>query len=292
MHDLFQAFEVAIVHVGLDEAWRGTHVDIAQSGYLDLRVELRREFDPRRIRVELAAIALQRAQEVSDSGIDILRSSDVASDVGSVAALVGPALVIELQSRISGDAEITGGKVRKQGLFPGPAIAMTLVASRLAAEQLITQFFLRRELVVSCLHVVVLGREGTHLWRELICGNGQPELVIDVIGAKSVGRTQVERELIILRWRPWSRANPFHIARPLNGKRVRAPHGLKELAIGSVGEAVRNTGRIGQTHFHGIGRRSLGLFGAWILQAVAAGAHIPEIPTDKIALEGVVVEHR
>src|SRR5713226_3943502 len=292
MHDLFQAFEVAVVHVVLDEGWHGTHVDVAQSGYLELGVELGRELDPRRIGIELAAIALQRAQKGSDSPIDVCRSSDVRSDVGSVAALVGPTLVIELQSRIFGDAEITCGKVCKQGLFPGPAVAMTLVASRLAAEELITQFFLRRELVVSCLHVVVLRREGTHFWRELICGNGQPELVIYVIGAKSVCRTQVERELIILRRRPWSRANFFRIARPLHGKRVRAPHGLKELAIGSVGEAVRNTGRIGQTHFHGIGRRSLRLFGAWILQAVAARAHVPEIATHEVALERVVVEHR
>src|SRR6266849_11047692 len=238
MHDLFQAFEVAIVHIGLHKAWRGAHVDVAQSGYLKLGVELRGEFDPLRIRIELAAVALQRAQKVSDSCIDVRRTSEVASDVGSVAALVGPALVIELQSRISGDAEITGGEVRKQGLFPGPAIAMTLVASRFAAEQVIAQFFLRRELVVSCLHVVVLGREGTHFWREFVCGNGQPELVIYVIGAKSVCRTQVDRLLIIRRWRPWSRANSFRVARPLNGKRVRAPHGLKELAIGSTGKAV------------------------------------------------------
>src|SRR5712692_3110945 len=201
MHYLFKAFEVAIVHVGLHKGWRGTHVDIAQGGYLELGVELWRELDPRRIRIELAAIALQRAQEGADSLIDVCRSSDVGSDVGSVAALVGPTLVIELQSRIFGDAEITGGKVRKQGLFPGPAIAMTLVASRLAAKQLIAQFFLRRELVVSCLHVVVFRREGTHLWREFVCGNGQAELVVDVIGASAVCRTQVERELIIRRWR-------------------------------------------------------------------------------------------
>src|SRR6266436_3469753 len=107
MHHLFQAFEVAIVHVGLDETWRGTHVDIAQSGYLELRVELRREFDPLRIRIELATIALQRAQKGSNSRIDVCRSSDVASNVGSVAALVGLAFVVELQSRISGNAEVT-----------------------------------------------------------------------------------------------------------------------------------------------------------------------------------------
>src|SRR5712664_2136801 len=137
MHDLFEAFEVAIVHVGLYEAWCRAHVDVAQRGYLELGVELGREFEPLRIGIELAAIALQRAQKVSDSGIDVRRSSDVTGDVGSVAALVGLALVIELQSGISGDAEITGGEVRKQGLFPGPAIAMTLVAARLAAEELI-----------------------------------------------------------------------------------------------------------------------------------------------------------
>src|ERR1700746_1388756 len=166
MHDFFQAFEVALVHVGFPKAWCGTHVDIAQSGHLELRVELRSALEPLRIRIELAAIALQCTQEGADSPINVCRSSDVGSDVGSVAALVGPTLVIELQSRISGDAEITGGKVRKQGLFPGPAVAMTLVASRLAAEELIAQFFLRRELVFSRLHVVVLRRERTHLRRE------------------------------------------------------------------------------------------------------------------------------
>src|SRR5229473_3949680 len=115
---------------------------------------------------------------------------------------------------------------------------MALVASRLAAEQLIAQFFLRCELIASCLHGIVLRGEGTHLWRELVCGNRQREFVVDVIGASAVCWTQVERELIILRRRPWSRANFFRIARPLHGKRVRAPHGLKELAIGSVGEAL------------------------------------------------------
>src|SRR5713226_9040039 len=238
MHYLFQAFEVAIVHVGLDEAWCGTHVDVAQSGYLELRVELRREFDPLRIRIELAAIALQRAQKGSDSLIDVRRSGEI----GTVAALVGLALEVELQSRISGDAEITGGKVRKQGFFPWPAVAMTLVASPLAAEQVIAQFFLRRELVFPRLHGIVLRRKGTHLRRELVCGNGQPETVVDMIGASSVCRTQVDRDRIMRGGRPRSRANRFHIGRPLNGERVRPPHGLKELAIASLGKAVRDTG--------------------------------------------------
>src|SRR5713226_5873976 len=232
MHHLFQALEVAIVHVGLDETWRGAHIDIAQRGYLELRVELRREFNPLRIRIELAAIALQRAQKGSDSRIDVRRSGEI----GTVAALVGLALVVELQSRISGDAEITGSKVRKQGFFPWPAVAMALVASRLAAEQVIAQFLLRRELVLSRLHGIVLRREGTHLWREFVCGNGQPEAVIGMVGPSSVCRAEMDRVQIIRGWRPRSRTDLFHVGRPLNGERVRPPHGLKKLAIGSVGK--------------------------------------------------------
>jgi len=34
------------MHVGFHKAWRGPHVDVAQSGYLDFRLELRREFNP------------------------------------------------------------------------------------------------------------------------------------------------------------------------------------------------------------------------------------------------------
>src|SRR5260370_12632862 len=106
MHHLFQAFEVAIVHVGFHKAWRRAHVDIAQCGYLELRVELRREFDPLRIRIDLAAIALQRAQKGPHSRIDVRPSSAI----GTVATLVTLAFVVELQSRIFGDAEITACK--------------------------------------------------------------------------------------------------------------------------------------------------------------------------------------
>src|SRR2546425_9595125 len=70
------------------------------------------------------------------------------------------------------------------------------------------------------------------------------------------------------------------------------PHTVSKSLRWSLGKAVRNTSRIRQAHFYGIGRRSLRLFGAWILQAVAASAHIPEIPANKVTLECVVVEHR
>src|SRR6202030_3171691 len=119
---------------------------------LKLGVKFGSEFEPLRVGIQLTAIAVQGAQKKSDTGIDVR----FAGDVRCVPKLVGRALVIDLQSRISRDAKIAGGKVRKQRLFARPAIAMALVASRLAAEQLIAQFYLRRELVVSCLNVVVL----------------------------------------------------------------------------------------------------------------------------------------
>src|SRR5260370_21804432 len=113
-----------------------------------------------------------------------------------------------------------------------------------------------------------------------------------MIAASPICWTQVDWVLIIRRWRPWSRTDLFHVGRPVNGERVRAPHDLKELAIRSPRQAVRNTSRIRQAHFYGIRRRSLRLFRAWILQAVAARGHIPKIPADKVAPESVVMEHR
>ena len=113
-----------------------------------------------------------------------------------------------------------------------------------------------------------------------------------MVGPSSVRHAEVDRVLFIRGWWPRSRTDLFHVGRPLNGERVRPPHCLKELAIGSLGKAVHNTSRIRQAHFYGIRRRSLRLFGAWILQAVAARAHIPEIPANKVTLECVVVEHR
>src|ERR1700686_854998 len=102
----------------------------------------------------------------------------------------------------------------------------------------------------------------------------------------------MDRVLIVRGWRPWSCTDLFDVGRPVNIERVCAPHLLKKLTIGSLRKAVRNTSRIRQTHFYGICRRSLPLFGAWILQAVAACAHIPEIAANKVTLECVVVEHR
>src|SRR5450432_1405506 len=92
VHYLFHAFEVAIVHVGFHKVRPWTHINIAQSGNLELRVELRRALDPLCIRIQLAAVALQRAQEGSDSLVDIRASRRV----WTVAALVRLALVVDL----------------------------------------------------------------------------------------------------------------------------------------------------------------------------------------------------
>src|SRR5579859_2228253 len=113
-----------------------------------------------------------------------------------------------------------------------------------------------------------------------------------MVSPRSVCRAEMDRVLIIRGWRPGSRTDFFYVGWPLNVERVRAPHRLKQFAIGSPGKAVRNTSRIRQSHFYRIRRRPLCLFGAWVLQAIAARAHIPEIPADKITLECIVVKHR
>src|SRR5271157_371643 len=70
MHHLFEALEIAVVHVSLHEVGRGAHVDIAQRGDLELGVEFRSKANPLRVWIQLAAIALQRAQERSDACVD------------------------------------------------------------------------------------------------------------------------------------------------------------------------------------------------------------------------------
>ena len=92
MHQLFQAFEVAIVHVGLHKFGPWTHVHIAQCGYLELAVELRCKLNPFRIWIQLTAQAFQLAQEKSHARIHERRSTGV----GTIAALVGHTLVVEL----------------------------------------------------------------------------------------------------------------------------------------------------------------------------------------------------
>src|SRR6202043_2254246 len=130
--------EVAVVHVGLHEVGRRTHIDVTQCGYLELGVEFGSEPDPPRIRIQLAAIALQRAQKRSNTGVVV----SLSRRIGPTAAPVGLVLIVILQRRIPRDAEIAGCEVGEERLFTGPAIAVTLVASCLTAEKRIPICFL------------------------------------------------------------------------------------------------------------------------------------------------------
>jgi hypothetical protein len=112
-----------------------------------------------------------------------------------------------------------------------------------------------------------------------------------MVGSSPVRHAEMDRVLIVRGWRCRCCTDVFRVGRPLNDERVLSPYRLKELAIGSPRETERYTGRIRQAHFYGIRRRSLRLFGTWILQPVTARTHIPEIPADKVTLQGVVVEH-
>src|SRR6266404_5033538 len=121
---LFEALEVAVVHVGLHEVGCRTHVDVAQRGYLEFGVEFGSEPDPPRIRIQLAAIALQRAQKGSNTGVVV----SLSRRISPIAAPVGLVFVVILQTWIPRYSEIAGCEVGEQRLFTGPAIAVTLVA--------------------------------------------------------------------------------------------------------------------------------------------------------------------
>src|SRR5713101_7404604 len=182
VHYVFEVLEVAVVHVGLHEVGRRTHVDVAQCGYLELGVEFVSEPDPPRIRIQLAAVALQRAQKGSNTGVVV----SLSRRIGAIAAPVGPILIVVLQRWVPRYAEVAGCEVGEQRLFSGPAIAVTLVASCLTAEQSIPICFLWRELFFSRLHIVILGSERADFRRSFVGRSRQPEAVIYMVGTLPV----------------------------------------------------------------------------------------------------------
>src|SRR6266849_3258019 len=195
VHYVFEALEVAVVHVGLHEVGRRTHIDVAQCGYLELGVEFGSEPDPPRIGIQLAAIALQPAQKRSDARVVV----SLSRRISAIATPVGRIFVVILQLWIPRDAEIAGCEVGEQRFFTGPAIAVTLVASCLTAEQRIPIRFMWRELFFSRLHIVIFGSERTDLRRSFIRGSRQSEAVIHAVGTLPVCHAEMDRVV----WSIW-----------------------------------------------------------------------------------------
>src|SRR5271157_17198 len=166
---------------------------------------------------------------------------------------------------------------------------MAFVASSLATEQRISPCFLHRERPFSRLHEVILRSEWAYLRRSFVRRHGKSKAVVNVVCALAVRGTQMDGIWIAVQGRTGCRADALDVRRPRDGKRIGTPNLLEQFAVGSLREPVGQACRVGQTHFHGIRRWCLRLLGAGTLQAVATGAHVPEIPAHKITLERFVV---
>src|ERR1700683_4106957 len=104
-----------------------------------------------------------------------------------------------------------------------------------------------------------------------------------MVGAPSIGLTQMNRVLVIRRGRTRSRTDALDIGRPPDEEGLRSPYGLKQFAVGRLRQTVSKTRGVRQAHFDGVGGRALRLFRAGILQTIAAGTHVPEISPNKVA---------
>src|SRR6266508_4208990 len=65
--------------------------------------------------------------------------------IGNVAARIRRALLVKREGGVCRDPEIARGEIGEQRLLAGSAVAMTLVASTLAAEHFIAELLLRRQ---------------------------------------------------------------------------------------------------------------------------------------------------
>src|SRR6266849_6992214 len=72
------------------------------------------------------------AEKSADTPIDERRSQRI----GDIAQCVGPIFAIVRKPRVGGSADIAGGEVSEQRVLARPAVAVTFIASRLAAEQI------------------------------------------------------------------------------------------------------------------------------------------------------------
>jgi hypothetical protein len=83
-------------------------------------------------------------EEAGDAGIDISRTCRIRD----IAKRVRPLLVIVRQAWISGCADIARGEIGEQWIFAGAAVTVAGVTMCLAAEQVVAELFLRREIRV------------------------------------------------------------------------------------------------------------------------------------------------
>src|SRR5262249_32028529 len=147
-------------------------------------------------------------------------------------------------------ADIARGEVGEEGILAGPAVAMAVVALRLAAEQPVAHLLLRGELRLARKHRIELRGEGRYLGRGLIAGDGLRHLIEGRGGPAAIQFAEMDRHRIVGGWRSRLVTDLFHIVRPRNREGLPAPNAFEQGAIRPLRGAVDRTGDVGQAHFY------------------------------------------
>src|SRR5258708_38296620 len=106
--------------------------------------------------------------------------------MGDSAEWVGPIFRVVMKPRIGRGADVAGGEGGEQRVLAGPAVAVTGVASRLAADQIVAGLLLRRELRLAREYRVELRCKRRHLGRGLVAGNRLRHLIESGAGPAAI----------------------------------------------------------------------------------------------------------
>src|SRR4029077_16377622 len=93
--------------------------------------------------------------------------------------------------------DVARGEISEERILAGSAIAMAVVALRLATEQLVARPLLRGELRLAREHRLELRGEGRHLGGGLITGNGLRHLIKGRSSAAAIQFAEVDRHWIV-----------------------------------------------------------------------------------------------
>src|ERR1700756_2384513 len=163
MHDRLQAREISVVRVSLHEAQVQALVHIAQCRYLESPLIVWRQLQPSLIYRGRLAEQMPFGEKIADAAIDKCRSGRI----GDIAQWIGPIFRIVRKPRVRRGSDVAGSEVGEQRVLAGPAVAVTGVALRLSAEQVVACLLLFRKLRLAGEYRVELRGKRRHLGRGL-----------------------------------------------------------------------------------------------------------------------------
>src|SRR5260370_2792641 len=115
---------------------------------------------------------------------------------------------------MGGSSGLAGGEVGEEGVLAGPAVTVTGIVLRLAAEQIVSLLLLRRELRFLCEHRIVLRGKRRHLGGGLIACDGLRHLIEGAGSPAAINWAKMNRQRLAGRRPPPPGARPRHLAPP------------------------------------------------------------------------------